>query len=63
MLVLSDVLEIKFFGDFSQLLITGELLDFKKKNELAKSYGGRNSLILRSVQDFRPSMRKKKKNV
>ena len=46
------VLEIKFLGDLSQLLVTGELLDLKKKEkkkELAKSYGGRNSLTLRSV--------------
>ena len=42
----------KFVGNFSQPLITGELLDLKKKEkkkELAKSYGGRNSLTLRSV--------------
>ena len=55
MLVLSAiVLEINLLGDFSQPLITGELLDLKikkkeEKNELAKSYGGRNSLTLRSV--------------
>ena len=53
-LVLSAiVLEIKFLGDFSQPLVTGELLDFekkkRKKNMLAKSYGGRILLTLRSV--------------
>ena len=45
------VLERHFLGDFSLPLITGELFGLKKKreNELVKSFGGRNSLTLRSV--------------
>ena len=45
------VLERHFLGDFSLPLNTGELLDLKKneKNELVRSFGGRNSLTLRSV--------------
>ena len=45
------VLERHFLGDFSLPLITGELFGLKKRreNELVKSFGGRNSLTLRSV--------------
>ena len=62
-LVLSAiVLEINFLGDFSQPLVTGELLDFdKKKGKIAKSYGGRNSLTLRSVLILDRAWKKKTK--
>ena len=62
------VLERHFLGDFSLPLITGELFGLKKKekkreNELVKSFGGRNSLTLRSVLTLDRACEKKNSSI